>query len=249
MTTNPAGLDNGEQPIPSHPLAELDGVSCIYPGATAVTALNQVSLRINAGELVAITGASGSGKSTLVHLLAALERPTAGRVLIAGEDTGALSDNALAGLRAHRIGVVFQRFFLLDGLTAQDNVALGLLYQGVSSRERRARAAAVLERVGLAHRLAHQPRQLSGGEQQRVAIARAVIAEPAVLIADEPTGNLDSATGNDIVALLTDLNQDGTTLILVTHDDQLAATAPRRIQLADGHIVLDSNSATDSATA
>ena len=218
---------------------ELNSVGRSYPGSPPVEALCSVSLRIRAGELVAIVGPSGSGKSTLLHIMGTLERPTSGAVLLAGEDTGRLSDRALAGLRARRIGFVFQSFFLLDGMSALDNVANGLLYTGVPSAERRRRAAATLERVGLGHRLGHRPSQLSGGERQRVAIARAVVGEPDIVLADEPTGNLNSVSGAAIFALLRELHAEGTSIAVITHDLAVAAALPRRVDLRDGRIVGD----------
>jgi putative ABC transport system ATP-binding protein len=219
------------------PVVELRDVRKTYPGPLEV--LHGVNLAIQAGELMAIVGPSGSGKSTLLHLMGTLERPSSGAILVDGQDVTGLGDRRLAGLRARRIGFVFQRFFLLEAVSALENVADGLLYSGVPLRERRHRAAEMLERVGLADRVKHRPPELSGGERQRVAIARALIGRPALLLADEPTGNLDTATGRPILDLLTGLNREGTTVVMITHDSEVAAVATREIRIRDGLIQSD----------
>jgi putative ABC transport system ATP-binding protein len=220
------------------PALSLDDVRKTYPGQPPVESLRGVSLRVMPGELVAIVGPSGSGKSTLLHLAAGLDRPTSGTVRIGGQDVGAMSDRSASGLRAYQVGVVFQQFFLLPDLTAVDNVAAGLLYRGVPGPRRREIAADVLIRLGLGHRLGHRPRQMSGGEQQRVAIARALAGNPAVILADEPTGNLDQTAGREIVGLLRRLNEtESATLVVITHDPHVAAAARRRIELRDGRVV------------
>lgn len=213
-------------------------------GQPPVRACAGVSLRIGEGELVAIVGPSGSGKSTLLNLIGTLDRPTSGVARISGADVQSLNDRELSALRAHRIGFVFQSFHLSDGLSAEDNVADGLLYLGIARAERRVRARRALERVGLGHRRGHKPGQLSGGERQRVAIARAVVSDPPLLLADEPTGNLDSASGAAIVALLHELNSQGATIVVITHDAELAARFPRRISIRDGRVVDDSSGTT-----
>jgi putative ABC transport system ATP-binding protein len=222
---------------------ELDGVSKVYGEQPPVHALRGVSFSVRRGELVAIVGPSGSGKSTLLHVIGTLERPSGGVLRIGGVDAARLSDRELSRLRAREIGFVFQQFFLAEHATVRENVADGLLYAGVAAAERHARADQALERVGLSERAKFRPTQISGGERQRVAIARALVGRPAIVLADEPTGNLDSTTGASIIALIRELGASGATIIVITHDPGLADQLPRQIRMLDGRVVSDTGGA------
>jgi putative ABC transport system ATP-binding protein len=231
------------------PVAELTGVTRVYPGHPPVRALRGVDLRVDDGELVGIVGPSGSGKSTLLNVLGTLDRADAGTVRIDGHDLGTLSDRQLSALRAHRIGFVFQQFFLSPGVSALDNVADGLLYTGLPLPERRRRARQMLERVGLADRAHHRPNELSGGQCQRVAVARALVGRPSILLADEPTGALDSESGAGVLELLHELHESGTTIVVITHDHDIATMLPRQVHIRDGQIVSDDALPTTRAAA
>ena len=223
----------------AEPALELIDIVKTYPGEPPVHALAGVNLRVDTGEMVGIVGPSGSGKSTLLHIIGTLDRPTSGRVRLSGVDTDQMSDRQLSAVRSHLLGFVFQQFFLMEGVTALDNVADGLLYRGIAPNERRDAAREALERVGLGHRLGHIPSKLSGGERQRVAIARAIVNRPSIVLADEPTGNLDSRSGAAVMDLIRDLNAEGRTVIIITHDRELAASLPRRVSVRDGLIESD----------
>ncbi len=226
------------QPDPPAPLIELRSVSRVYDlGKVQVAALRGVDLRVGRGEFLAIVGPSGSGKSTLMNIVGCLDRPTGGRYVLDGADVAALDDDALARFRSREIGFVFQSYNLLPRTSALENVETPLLYQGVGRKERATRARAALERLGLGDRLDHEPSQLSGGQQQRVAIARAIVTDPALILADEPTGNLDSASGAEVIDLLQRLHAEGRTIILITHDADVAAVAERQIHVRDGLLV------------
>ena len=226
-------------PNPSAPAIELRSVSKVYPGPPPVTALDEVSVRVGIGEMAAVVGPSGSGKSTMLHVMGTLDAPTSGSVLIEGIDTSALDDNRLAAIRGRRVGFVFQRFFLLGGVPAIDNVGNGLLYTGTPRAQRREAAQTALEQVGLGNRMWHTPEQMSGGETQRVAIARALVHDPAFVLADEPTGNLDSAASQSIVDLFFSLHAEGRTIVVITHNDDIAAILPRQMRILDGRIEQD----------
>jgi putative ABC transport system ATP-binding protein len=221
------------------PVLELDDVTKTYPGEPPVQALGGVNLTLGQGELVGIVGPSGSGKTTLLQLMGTLDRPTSGRVRITGLDVATMADDEVAYLRATRIGFIFQQFFLAEHSTVLDNVADGLLYAGIPVRQRRERARAALELVGLAERPHARPTQLSGGQRQRVATARALVGRPAIVLADEPTGNLDQATGQSILGLIDQLHQAGSTIVVITHDHAIAERMPRKVEIIDGRIVAD----------
>jgi putative ABC transport system ATP-binding protein len=225
--------------VNAEPALELIDIVKTYDGEPPVHALAGVNLRVDKGEMVGIVGPSGSGKSTLLHIIGTLDRPTSGRVRLSGVDTDQMSDRQLSAVRSHLLGFVFQQFFLMEGVSALDNVADGLLYRGIAPAERRDAAREALERVGLGHRLDHIPSKLSGGERQRVAIARAIVNRPSIVLADEPTGNLDSRSGAAVMELIRDLNAEGRTVIIITHDRELAASLPRRVSVRDGLIESD----------